>query len=79
MKWYKDVFDIVFEGIDQTKANNLWKAQLKKKPKTAPQEIESLEVDMEEKEKDDDDRIIGRGSRKEVETTKEGGWWGRWF
>lgn len=35
MKWYSDVFDLVFPNLDKEQANNQWKEQLsRKKDKT---------------------------------------------
>jgi Lon-like ATP-dependent protease len=30
-KWYSDVFDLVFPGLDTQQANHVWKEQLSKK------------------------------------------------
>ncbi|KAF3165747.1 ATP-dependent Lon protease pim1 [Orbilia oligospora] len=60
VSWYSEVFDIIFSGIDTTRASNLWKEQLKKKPRGASgEEPDSLEVDMDETEVNES-RIIGR-------------------
>jgi Lon-like ATP-dependent protease len=33
VRWYSDVFDLVFPNIDEEMANNRWKSQLTKKDK----------------------------------------------
>ncbi len=33
MKWYSDVFELVFPNLDKDQANGLWKAELKKPKK----------------------------------------------
>ncbi|KAF3919433.1 hypothetical protein ABW21_db0208999 [Orbilia brochopaga] len=59
VSWYTEVFDIVFPTIDTARANDLWKEQLKKKPRGVSKEgHESLEVDMDEDESHDG-RVIG--------------------
>lgn len=32
-KWYSDVFDLVFPGLDKDEANKVWKKQLSSKNK----------------------------------------------
>ncbi|KAF3942186.1 hypothetical protein ABW19_dt0209119 [Dactylella cylindrospora] len=59
VSWYSEVFDIIFPDIDPERANNLWKEQLKKKPRNT-EERESLEVDMSESE-EHENKIIGSG------------------
>jgi Lon-like ATP-dependent protease len=43
-KWYSDVFDLVFPGLDKEEANDVWKKQLSKK-----------NHDSNEKDKEEDD------------------------
>ena len=31
VKWYSDVFDLVFPSLDKERANHVWKDQLSKK------------------------------------------------
>ncbi|KAK6529003.1 ATP-dependent Lon protease pim1 [Orbilia ellipsospora] len=62
VSWYHEVFDIIFPDIDVARANSLWKEQLKKKPKGSGDEPDSLEVDMDESEVNEN-KIIGAGSR----------------
>ncbi len=33
MKWYSDVFELVFPNLDREQANSLWKDELKKPKK----------------------------------------------
>ncbi|KAF3924587.1 hypothetical protein AA313_de0200521 [Arthrobotrys entomopaga] len=60
--WYHEVFEIIFPDLDTTRANGLWKEQLKKKPKGSGDGPESLEVDMDESEVNES-KIIGASSR----------------
>ena len=45
MKWYSDVFDLVFPNLDKDKASKVWKDQLKK----------SKDKDSKNKKKDEDE------------------------
>jgi len=45
-KWYSDVFDLVFPGLDKDQANTVWNDQLKKKKASKKKD---------EKEEEDDD------------------------
>lgn len=47
VKWYSDVFDLVFTNVDETKANNLWKekiANTSNDSRDAPDELESPQL-----------------------------------
>lgn len=33
MDWYSDVFDLVFPDVDEARANQLWRKELRKPPK----------------------------------------------
>jgi len=44
-KWYSDVFDLVFPGLDKEQANAVWKDQLKKKKSSKKNEKEDEDSD----------------------------------
>jgi len=45
VKWYQDVFDLVFPNLDKDKASKVWKDQLKK----------SKDKDSKKKKEEDED------------------------
>jgi Lon-like ATP-dependent protease len=49
VKWYSDVFDLVFPNLDKEKASSLWKDQLKKEKK------DKKEKKRKEEDSDDED------------------------
>lgn len=44
-KWYSDVFDLVFPGLDKEAANKVWKKQLKKSKKEEKKDEEDSDDD----------------------------------
>jgi Lon-like ATP-dependent protease len=40
VKWYSDVFDLVFPNLNEESVNNRWKAQLTKKEKDHSEKLD---------------------------------------
>jgi ATP-dependent Lon protease len=40
VKWYSDVFDLVFPNLDEKSANNRWKSQLTKNEKNQSEKVD---------------------------------------
>ena len=55
VSWYKEVFDIVFPGLDKDTANKMWEKELKaKKGDRKKREQKKKEEEEEESGEDDD-------------------------
>jgi Lon-like ATP-dependent protease len=55
VQWYKEVFDIVFPGLDKDAANKMWEKELKgKKGDRKKREQKKKEEEEEESGEDDD-------------------------